>query len=110
MHPAVLAAMNHVVKAAHAEGKRAGVCGELAGDPIGALILLAMGYDSLSMNASNLYRVKALVRQSSYKTLRGLLKGMLTMPDGQAVRALIEATISDPETKKYIRLAPGLGS
>jgi len=47
MHPAVLWAVNHVVKAAHAEGKRAGVCGELAGDPLGALLLMAMGYDSL---------------------------------------------------------------
>ena len=51
MHPAVLSAMNHVARAAHAEGKLAGVCGELAGDPLGALLLMGMGYDSLSMNA-----------------------------------------------------------
>ncbi|MEQ9021935.1 MAG: putative PEP-binding protein, partial [Pseudomonadales bacterium] len=72
MHPAVLSAINHVVKAAHAEGKNAGVCGELAGDPLGALLLLAMGYDSLSMNASNLLKVKAVIRKSNISEIRAL--------------------------------------
>ena len=110
MHPAVLSAMHHVVQATHAEGKKAGVCGELAGDPVGALILLAMGYDSLSMNASNLLRVKALIRQSRYDQLRPLLKDILQMPDAESVRACVEATITDEEMRKYVRLAPGLGN
>ena len=109
MHPAVLSAINHVVKAAHSEGKRAGVCGELAGDPVGALILLAMGYDSLSMNASSLLRVKAVIRKSSYGQLRAILRDILHMPDGDSVRELIQSTIRDPELLKYARLAPGLG-
>ena len=109
MHPAVLAAINHVVKAAHAEGKRASVCGELAGDPIGALILVAMGYDSLSMNASNLLRVKALLRKANYSKLRSALREILHVSDADSVRARIEETVTDPEVKKYMRLAPGLG-
>eukprot|EP00903_Cladosiphon_okamuranus_P004537 g4535.t1 len=109
MHPAVLSAIDQVAKAAHAEGKRAGVCGELAGDPIGALLLVAMGYDSLSMNASNLLRVKALIRKSSYNQLHGLLKEILLLPDGDSVRELVGSTITDPELLKYVRLAPGLG-
>ncbi len=108
MHPAVLSAINHVVKAAHAEGKRAGICGELAGDPVGALILMAMGYDSLSMNASNLLRVKALLRKANYGQLRRILRKVLHAGDGEEVRALIEATVTDPEARKYIHLAPGL--
>lgn len=108
MHPAVLSAMNHVAKSAHAEGKIAGVCGELAGDPIGALILMAMGYDSLSMNASNLLRVKAVIRKSEFSRLRSSLRELLHMPDGDSVRELVRSTIVDPEVHKYITLAPGI--
>jgi phosphotransferase system enzyme I (PtsP) len=57
-HPAVLLAMREVARAAHAEGKFIGCCGEVAGTPIGAILLMAMGYQVLSMNATNLPRVK----------------------------------------------------
>lgn len=109
MHPAVLSAMNHVVKAAHAEGKVAGVCGELAGDPLGALLLMGMGYDSLSMNASNLLRVKALIRESSLAEIKPLLRELLHMPDAESVRQILQESIVDPNLLRYINVAPGLG-
>mgnify|MGYP003672999107 CR=1 FL=1 len=109
MHPAVLSAINHVVKAAHAEGKNAGVCGELAGDPLGALLLLAMGYDSLSMNASNLLKVKAVIRKSNISEVRVLLRQILHLPDADAVREALLEVITDPEVRRYINVAPGLG-
>lgn len=109
MHPAVLSAINHVVKAAHAEGKNAGVCGELAGDPLGALLLLAMGYDSLSMNASNLLKVKAVIRKSNISEIRALLREILHLPDADAVREMLLGAVTDPEVLRYIKVAPGLG-
>ncbi len=109
MHPAVLSAINHVVKAAHAEGKNAGVCGELAGDPLGALLLLAMGYDSLSMNASNLLKVKAVIRKSNISEIRLLLREILHLPDADAVREALLEVVTDPEVRRYINVAPGLG-
>lgn len=109
MHPAVLSAINHVVKAAHAEGKNAGVCGELAGDPLGALLLLAMGYDSLSMNASNLLKVKAVIRKSNISEIRALLREILHLPDADAVREMLLDAVTDPEVLRYIKVAPGLG-
>ena len=109
MHPAVLSAMNHVVRAAHAEGKVAGVCGELAGDPLGAMLLMGMGYDSLSMNASNLLRVKALIRQSSMSEIKPLLRQLLHMPDAESVRQAMLESIADPDLIRYVNVAPGLG-
>ncbi|WP_338152356.1 putative PEP-binding protein, partial [Sulfurovum riftiae] len=58
LHPAVLEALQRVVKEAHGEGKPVSICGEMAGDPAAAMLLLAMGFDSLSMNATNLPKVK----------------------------------------------------
>ena len=54
LHPAVLMALKEVVSAAHAEGKQVSICGEMAGDPVAAVLLLAMGFDSLSMNSTHL--------------------------------------------------------
>lgn len=109
MHPAVLSAMNHIVKAAHAEGKEASVCGELAGDPLGALLLMGMGYDSLSMSASNLLRVKALIRHSSMSEIKPLLREVLQLPDADSVQQVLQESIIDPDLRRYINIAPGLG-
>lgn len=104
MHPAVLAALAHVVRCAHAEGKHAGVCGEVAGDPLGALLLLAMGYDSLSMNASNLPRVKALVRSTRLEDLKSLLREVMTLADVADVHKLLSSFVTDPELRRLAML------
>ena len=104
MHPAVLAALNHVARAAKAEGVPAGVCGELAGDPLGALLLVAMGYDSLSMSALNLLRVKALIRSAKHSELRGLLKQVLTVPDVEQVHKHMADFVKDPELRRLTKL------
>src|SRR3989338_5766923 len=65
LHPAVLQALCKVVEGAHAEGKPVSICGEMAGDPACAVLLIAMGFDGLSMNATNLPKVKWLLRQIS---------------------------------------------
>jgi phosphotransferase system enzyme I (PtsP) len=104
MHPAVLAAMHHVVRAAQAEGVAAGVCGELAGDPLGALLLIAMGYDSLSMSASNLLRVKALIRSTNFSDLKPLLKRVLAAVDVTDVHQYLEDFIQEPELRRLANL------
>lgn len=67
LHPAVIKAIQLVVDCAHREGKQVSICGEMAGDPVAAILLLAMGVDGLSMNASSLPRVKWTIRNFSHK-------------------------------------------
>ena len=105
MHPAVLAALNHVVRSAKLEGIDAGVCGELAGDPLGALLLIAMGYDSLSMSASNLLRVKSLIRSTDYSTLRPLLKNVLQAADVTDVHKHLANFVRDPALRRLTSLS-----
>ena len=57
LHPAVLRAIHQVVIEAHAVERSVSVCGEMAGDPAAALLLLGMGVDSLSMSSTSLLRV-----------------------------------------------------
>jgi len=79
LHPAVLRALHQVVVAGHAADTKVGICGELAGDPGGALLLVAMGYDVLSMNATNLPRVKAALRAINRPDADELLQRVLQM-------------------------------
>jgi phosphotransferase system enzyme I (PtsI) len=65
LHPAVLRSLRQVVQAAHQAGIPACICGEMAGDPFFLPILLGLGFDELSMNASSIPRVKHMLRRCS---------------------------------------------
>ena len=93
LHPAVLEALQRVVREAHDEGKPVSICGEMAGDPGAAILLLAMGFDSLSMNATNLPKVKWMLRQISSVTARELLAKVMKMDSPQVIHATVQLTL-----------------
>ncbi len=93
LHPAVLQALQHVVRDAHAEGKPVSICGEMAGDPSAAVLLLAMGFDSLSMNATNLPKVKWLLRQISLSKAKELLTQLMTIDNPQVIHSTLHLAL-----------------
>lgn len=93
MHPAVLQALLKVVNDAHAEGKPVSICGEMAGDPAAAVLLLAMGFDSLSMNATNLPKVKWLLRQLSLSKARELLDQLMGIDNPQVIHSALHLAL-----------------
>lgn len=105
-HPAVLRALRDVAQAAHKEGKQVGICGELAGDPGAALLLLAMGYDSLSMNTTNLLRVKSVVRQFSFTAAERLLRRVLKLDMASEVHELLDETLTQAGVTRLLRPTP----
>lgn len=95
LHPAVLHAVRHVVEEAHRQGKPAGVCGEIAGDPAGVLLLLGMGADTLSMNPTRLARVKGTIRRFTAQQARALLEEALALEDGFAIHRLLVGALEE---------------
>ena len=93
LHPAVLQALKLVVDGAHAEGKPVSICGEMAGDPSAAVLLMAMGFDSLSMNATNLPKVKWLLRQISLSKARELLAQLLRIDNPQVIHSSLDLAL-----------------
>jgi phosphotransferase system enzyme I (PtsP) len=89
LHPAVLQALLTVMAGAREHGREVSVCGEMAGDPLGAVLLLGMGVHSLSMSAASLLRVKGVVRSLSRMRARELLQAALRCETGHAVRQLL---------------------
>lgn len=85
-HPAVLQALQAIVVGVHAENKKVSICGEMAGDPLAIVLLLAMGFDAFSMSSSALPRVKWVIRHFSLATAGEILQAVMTMDNPQAIR------------------------
>lgn len=94
-HPSVLRALQIVVDEVHRMGKPAGICGEMAGDPATAVLLMAMGFDSLSMSASNLLRVRKVLRTVPYAQAQSLLAQVMQVDNAAVIRSLVEFELDD---------------
>jgi phosphocarrier protein FPr len=94
LHPAVLRAIAGVVAGADAAGIPVAVCGELAGDPAGALVLVGLGVDELSADAGSLDEVRAALAACTMEELRALARAALAAPDAAAVRGAAAALLA----------------
>jgi phosphocarrier protein FPr len=88
LHPAVLDLIARTIDAAKRHGTWIGVCGGLAGDPLGARILTGLGVDELSMSAQDVATVKATLRAGSYESMRILARQALAAGTADEVHAL----------------------
>ena len=86
IHPSVLRAMQQVVNGAERNNTPVSVCGELAGDPIGVMILLGMGIDSLSMSVGSLLRAKKVIRSFGLTDLRQQFEEAINLSDAEDIR------------------------
>ncbi len=95
LHPAVLRALIQIVEGARVYQREVSVCGEMAGNPATAVLLLGMGVDSLSMNAGSLLRVKWVLRSISSSRARELLQAALRCERASEVKALLGRALED---------------
>ena len=92
-HPAVLHALQKVVDDAHQEGKTVSICGEMAGDPAAAVLLMAMGFDMLSMSAVNLLKVKWVLRRMGMDRAKKILSDLMRHDNAQVIRSSLELAL-----------------
>jgi multiphosphoryl transfer protein len=88
LHPAVLRMIDRTVRAAHAAGKWVGVCGGIAGDPKGVVILVGLGVSELSVAIPSIAAVKAQIRGLTMDKARKLAERALACRTAPEVRAL----------------------
>lgn len=103
LHPAVLRALRHIVKESHSQGVPVGICGELAGDPAAAMLLVAMGYDILSMNATNLLKVKSVIRSITLEKAAKILEDVIDLPDAESINRVIEKSFQESGLTRLLR-------
>ena len=91
VHPAVLRAIARVVESAKASPARCevAVCGEMAGDPQAAVLLVGLGVDELSMGAGSMGAVKRAVAARTRDEMAAIARQALGLRSAAEVRALL---------------------
>ena len=105
-HPAVLHSIKKVADAAAATGKPATLCGEMAGEPINAILLMGLGIRSFSLSAPAIPRVKQAIRHIALARARRIADRVLAMESAQAIRGYLEATQHELGLSESVGLAP----
>lgn len=101
-HPALLRALRHIDQEARAAQREVSVCGELAGDPLGAVLLVGLGYRTLSMSAANLLRVKAVLRELSLAEMTALAARVTELADPASVKQELQRALQRPALERLL--------
>ncbi|REL35166.1 phosphoenolpyruvate--protein phosphotransferase [Thalassotalea euphylliae] len=102
-HPAVLRALNFIAQESNKYLVPLSLCGELASEPSGALLLLAMGYDKLSMNSYNISRVKWVIRHVELQRAKVMLSHALTLSNAQQVHNYLSEQLESLGLGGFVR-------
>jgi len=94
LHPSVLRALKSIHEQATAVNCQLSVCGEMAGDPLTAVVLLGLGYENFSMSATSLLRVKSMLLNVSREDVSDLVEHALRLSDGALVVEYLTKALS----------------
>jgi len=89
LHPAVLRLIERTVEGARPFGTLVEVCGEIASDPVGAMVLVGLGVDELSMSPWAILEVKKILRSINWQDAREAALEALDAPGSKEVRAIL---------------------
>jgi phosphotransferase system enzyme I (PtsI) len=93
LHPAVLRTLRRIAEAAQTHGRPLSVCGEMAGQPLEAVLLVGLGFRSLSMAPSAIPRVKEALRAVRAADACSLAERCLGLATCAEIEALVRATL-----------------
>ena len=102
-HPAVLNALNSIAKQSAQQLIPISLCGELASQPAGAILLLAMGYDKISMNGHNVPRIKWVIRHIAFEQAQNILDKTLTLSTAKQVHSYLNEQLENLGLGGFIR-------
>jgi phosphotransferase system enzyme I (PtsI) len=85
LHPALLRLLHNIIATANKRGKPVAVCGEMAGDPLFAPLLLALGLDEFSLHPATLLELRRAIRACDLSALRARAPALLRARDRAAI-------------------------
>jgi phosphotransferase system enzyme I (PtsI) len=96
LHPAVLRTLAAIARAAEAADRPLSVCGEMAGQPEQAVLLVGLGFRSLSMAPHAIPRVKEALRAVKATDAADLAARCLDLASGAEIEALVKQSLPEP--------------
>ena len=103
LHPAVLGALAKICLDARQRSCPVSICGELAGDPRATPLLIAMGFDQLSMNAASLPRVKKVLNSVTLTEAKEVLEQLKGLHSVSQVKHLLDDLMQRRGLERYVR-------
>lgn len=102
IHPAVLRLIKNIIDAGHRSNIWVGMCGEMAGEPGFALLLLGLGLDEFSMSPVVIPELKYVIRNVKFKDAKELAEKALTLTTVEEVEKFINGKLDElvPTLKK----------
>ncbi|NMC33442.1 MAG: phosphoenolpyruvate--protein phosphotransferase [Veillonellaceae bacterium] len=102
-HPGVLRLIRTVVNTVNrtGNGKFAGMCGEMAADPAGALLLLGLGLTEFSVNPAELLKIKKMITSVSRSYAQDVADKAMQLATADEIQALLKAAMP-PELQAYL--------
>jgi phosphotransferase system enzyme I (PtsP) len=102
LHPAVLEALSEIASDARRARIPLSICGEAAGDPAFAIMLIAMRFDSFSLSAGDLPRIKWVIRSFSHEEAAKLWKKVRNMEQARRIREMLHAELESHGLKQLL--------
>ena len=93
-NPSILRLVKMTIDGAHKEGKWAGMCGEMAGEPDAAAILLGLGLDEFSMSATSILKARKVINSLSKKEMEEVAAKCLTLDTAEEVHEYVKSVIN----------------
>ncbi|SOD56715.1 phosphoenolpyruvate--protein phosphotransferase [Pseudoxanthomonas wuyuanensis] len=94
LHPGVIRLLRHIIGISTEHGIPVSVCGEIAGDPALAPLLLALGLTEFSLHPATLLELRRVIRNSDLSALRARAGKLLQARDRAGIERWLKATTS----------------
>jgi len=107
LHPAILRIIRGVVQSAHQAGIPVAICGEMAAEPVYALILLGLGLDEFSMNPVSIPRVKKVLRMSRFEETRSLVEQLFQFSTASEIEGFVRSWMAKRFPEDFIQYYAG---
>ena len=102
LHPSVLRLIKYIIDIAQREGKEITVCGEMAAEPLSAIVLLGIGLRNFSMNPIFIPRIKKALRSVEYKSVKKVVQEAMNLKTAQEIEEYIIEKILVKHPKAFL--------
>ena len=106
LHPSVLRLLRFIIGAAVREGKEVSICGEMAADPLSAIVLLGLGLRVFSMNPIFIPRVKKALRAVDTRTVRRVVHQAINLASAQQIEEMIIEKLLVRHPDAFLQIGP----
>jgi phosphotransferase system enzyme I (PtsI) len=106
LHPAVLRIIRWVVRSGHDAGIPVAICGEMAAEPVYAVVLLGLGLDEFSMNPLSIPKVKKVVRMLRLDESRSLVEQLFQFATASEIEGFLRSWMAKRFPEDFMESYP----